>query len=799
MKYFDTLTKGAEEALINRGVDPDGLLYCLKCDMNGEGLYYDTYLTFDSKNLYIISGYDRLVSDKKKYRTVFDFKEYKEYSMEQLKELYVDRYRHTCRLMGKMKAEGEETSEKKETSEKNENLEKTQKSQGETNENAPKENNKEENVPEGEKVWLSRFSSGFSEKAEQFSRRYNMTVKGEEIDDTPLAENSPFCPKCGQRYPDPNRKYCPYCVKKSSIFKRLLGLFGEYKMRTAIIVLMMMLSAALAVLSPYFSTTFLYDEVLDKAGEFYGKIIYAVIAVAGVKLLSMALQTAYGIFFTKSLVKVMHNMRVKLYNSMQHLSLPFFTSKQTGSLMSRVDGDAEDVCEFFANVLPGGIVNIVKIVSMTVLMFTVSPFLAFCVLIMIGLVAFSEMLFIRGQRRLWRGLNLSMRTMNSNLNDSVNGHRVIKAFAREEQEMSRFGKSLTKVSSADLACSIRGAKFEIGQEIIFTIGGAVLTAFGYFLVITQKIGLGDLMLMTVYFGMLIDPMYFMIWAGDDLSRCVDAASRVFEVMDNTPTVKPPQNPAKVGAEGLKGDIRLQNVSFEYEAGVPVLKNLSMDIEAGKFYGIVGKTGAGKSTLINLISRLYDVSNGTITIDGVNIRDIAFEDLRRSIGIVSQETYIFMGTVADNIRYARPTATLDEVIEAAKSANAHDFILKLPDGYDTVIGSGGADLSGGERQRISIARALIQKPNILILDEATASMDTRTERKIQNAIENLKKGRTVIAIAHRLSTLRDADMLCVIENGEVKETGTHDELIHQKGKYFELYKLQAEALKTISVD
>ncbi len=233
--------------------------------------------------------------------------------------------------------------------------------------------------------------------------------------------------------------------------------------------------------------------------------------------------------------------------------------------------------------------------------------------------------------------------------------------------------------------------------------------------------------------------------------------------------------------------------------MPVLKDISMDIKAGQFYGIVGKTGAGKSTIINLISRLFDPTNGNIFIDGINVRDIAFADLRKSIGIVSQETYIFMGTVADNIRYARPDATMEEVVEAAKNANAHDFILKLPEGYDTTIGSGGADLSGGERQRISIARALIQKPNILILDEATASMDTRTERKIQNAIDNLKKGRTVIAIAHRLSTLREADTLCVIENGEVKERGTHDELIRLKGKYFELYRLQAEALKTISMD
>lgn len=204
-------------------------------------------------------------------------------------------------------------------------------------------------------------------------------------------------------------------------------------------------------------------------------------------------------------------------------------------------------------------------------------------------------------------------------------------------------------------------------------------------------------------------------------------------------------------------------------------------------------------MISLIARLYDTTSGEILIDGVPIRNIATEDLRKNIGVVSQETYLFSGTIADNIRYAKPDATLDEVIKAAKSANAHEFIIKLPGGYNTRIGAGASNLSGGEKQRISIARAIIQDPNILILDEATASMDTRTERKIQAAIDSLKEGRTIISIAHRLSTLRDADMLCVIENGELKEMGTHDSLIRQKGKYFELYKLQAEALKFIETD
>lgn len=755
MKYFDKLSPAVETAFADRAVDVGSLLYCVKADLDAEGCYYDVYITYNQSTLYLLSGYDRLHKRGRSFDAGFDFKDFAEYDIGAIEKLYVDRYQYASRLMAKM--------------------------------------------TDGTDLPLARFSAGFAEKFEQFCRRFDCLKKGETPDDSALEDKHLYCPKCGEKYPDPNRRYCPRCTKRSNVFKRLVGLFADYKWQMIVILAMLWLSVALSLVAPYFGTKLLYDEVLTEGGRLYGEILYVILCMASFTLVSVLFSIGSGIIISSVTPQVIHKLRVRIFASMQQLSLSFFTNKQTGSLMGRVDNDSFDVYCFIMYVAPQFLSNIVKIIGLVILMLGINPILSLCMFVVVLLVLIFEYLWFRGQKRMWRGRDIARRGVNAVLSDAVNGHRVVKAFAREGQEIERFGGKNDALYTAEYNRDRRSARFFPVQQGVYAVFNGLIYCLGVYFVLTGKLQFGGLTLLISYFGVVWGPMFFFMYMGNDWARCTDAAGRMFEILDSEPEVKEPKEPAVIPNGELKGNIEFKNVSFEYEAGRPILKNMSFKTEAGRFTGIVGKTGAGKSTIINLISRMYDVTGGEITIDGIPVKKIPFDVLRKNIGVVSQETYLFMGTVADNIRYARPDATMEEIIEAAKNAGAHDFIMKLPEGYDTVTGSGGISLSGGEKQRISIARALIQKPAILILDEATAAMDTATERKIQNAIDNLKKGRTIIAIAHRLSTLRDADLLCVIEHGEVKEQGTHDELIRAKGKYYELYKLQSQSLKAVGIE
>ncbi len=645
----------------------------------------------------------------------------------------------------------------------------------------------------GEKA-LCCFTNSHSRKFRLMAKLLDKVKKGEELVDEDFVDDRPlsYCPKCGMLYPDQARPVCPRCLDKRSIFLRVLSFVPRYKVQTTLIILFMLLSSALNLLSPYLGGQVLFDEVLAEGGKYYGRVFEIILVIILARLLSLLISITYARINAGMTAEVIYDLKTEIFSAMQRLSLSFYSRKQTGSLMTRVNSDAMHLQYFFHDGLPYFIVNCVNIIGIGTVMVIMNWKLALMVLIPAPLIV----LFLRKSwPKLYALFGRRYRkssSMNSLLNDTFKGFRVVKAFGKEMREIERFGRANEGVYSVDIGLgNMIHTMFPL-VSLGMTLGGIIVWAAGGTQVISGSLSFGTLMTFANYIGMIYGPLEFMTHIVDWWNSCMNSAQRIFEVLDAVPEVT--EKPDPVRLPDMKGEIELKNVTFSYEPNKPVLQDINIKIKAGEVIGLVGHSGAGKSTIANLITRLYDVQEGSISIDGINVKDLAIKDLRKQIGMVSQETYLFIGTIAENISYAKPDATMEEIISAAKAANAHEFIMKLPDGYDTRIGTGGRDLSGGERQRISIARAILHDPKILILDEATASVDTDTERQIQEALEKLVKGRTTISIAHRLSTLRNADRLYVLENGKIVEEGTHAELIRARGVYYKLYTKQSEALK-----
>ncbi len=492
--------------------------------------------------------------------------------------------------------------------------------------------------------------------------------------------------------------------------------------------------------------------------------------------------------------RVTLNMKLDIFTAMQKLSLSFFNNNQTGRLITRVNYDADRIRAFFIDGVPNLIINSLNIIGLTVICLILNWKMTVIVFLPVPIIVF---IFKFMLPKLWRMYSKSWRrssALNAVLGDSLNGIRVVKAFAKEAEESNRFYTYSEKQYKANLDVNkvsltifpLIGLLIGISSNIIWGVGG--------FSIMGGTMTYGDFNMFFGYIGMIFAPLSFFTQFLDQLTDTANCAQRMFEIIDTVPEVSEAHD--AVAIDRIKGDIEFKKVCFHYAANRPILKNVSFKIHSGDHIGLVGHTGSGKSTIANLINRLYDVISGSISIDGVNVRQIKSESLRKNIAIVSQEIFLFKGTIADNIRYARPDATMDEIIAAARVANAHDFILNLPDGYETVVGTGSRSLSGGEKQRISIARAVLLDPSVLILDEATAAMDTETERLIQDSLNALIQGKTTITIAHRLSTLKDCNYLFAIENGEIAEEGSHTELIAKKGLYYKLYTLQSEAMKKV---
>ncbi len=654
---------------------------------------------------------------------------------------------------------------------------------------------------DGEQTLIFNFTSAHKHGAAVFCRAVNDLKKNGEIK---LEEYSGedykkhVCPRCGKRYPEKELKICPNCMDSARLFKRLSTLFFRYKRSMFMVILAFGMIAALGVVTPYISNELLYDDVLNNVDSTAIDVLKIVLLIVAVRLLSLVINLISGAISSTVAANVSYDLKKMIFNTISDLSLGFFTNRQTGGLMTQVNNDSMTLYWFFCDGFPFLVLNMLQLVVIVCVMFSQNLVLALYTFITIPVFFLSFKVIYNNFGKLHAKYYSKGRSFNSLVSDVLNGMRVVKSFSREEEEMRRFDARSRASADTLLEMGTFGAKvfpylhylIRIGSYVVWGVGGwQVMNA-------TGDMSYGRLMAFIGYFSLIYGPIEQLADVSNWWSEASNAIQRLFEIRDAQPDVRESETP--IVPKECKGEVEFRDVAFSYVENRKVIDGVSFDIPAGTTLGIVGQTGAGKSTLANLLTRLYDVKEGAVLIDGVNIKDLPFSYLRENIAIVSQETYLFRGSILENIRYARPDATREEVIIAAKTASAHDFIVKYPDGYNTEIGFGKKELSGGEKQRISIARALLRDPKILILDEATAAMDTQTERNIQAALDRLTKNRTTVIIAHRLSTLRDADKLIAIENGRVAESGTANELLKEKGVYYKLYKLQAEALKTVGI-
>ncbi|WP_438432838.1 ABC transporter ATP-binding protein [Gorillibacterium sp. sgz500922] len=641
---------------------------------------------------------------------------------------------------------------------------------------------------------IAAFTNGQMAKAAKLESIFKKLKKNEEITakDMNEEEDNGSCPKCGMVYLEKDRPVCPKCMKKHAIFARLLSYATNYKGSIFFIVLFMLLNSATGLVIPYLQGTVLFDQALGKTGTFSGKILLVILLIVAFRTLSLLFGILFGLINAKLAANVAFDLKTTVFTAMQRLSLSFFHKKQTGQLMTRVNNDATELQFFFVDGIPYFIVNAMNIVGITaILLYLDWKLTLICFIPLPVTLVILRWIFPKLWRLSWRRHKRVAR-LNALISDTVSGTRVVKAFGKEKKEMERFQTANLTFSQAEQAFNKLGSTLFPVLNVLTQFGGLIIWAFGGWKVMNGDMTFGKIMTFINYMYILYGPIQFMNNIVGWWSYCMSAAQRIFEIQDAVPEVVEKEN--AVHREEMAGEIRVEGVTFGYEPNKPIIKEVHMLAKPGQMIGVVGHSGAGKSTLVNLISRLYDVTEGEIKIDGINVKDLSMHSLRKNIGIVSQEVYVFIGSIAENIAYADPDCTTEDIIHAAKIAKAHDFIEKLPDGYDTIVGTGGHNLSGGEKQRISIARAILHNPRILILDEATASLDTETELHIQEALESLIKGRTTIAIAHRLSTLRNADYLIVMEGGKVTEAGTHKELMGKDGIYKSLVKKHDEALK-----
>ena len=482
------------------------------------------------------------------------------------------------------------------------------------------------------------------------------------------------------------------------------------------------------------------------------------------------------------------DLRTKTYDKLEHMHLGYFHNKQTGDLMSRIVNDTRDFELLYAHMIPETITNLVTFTGVLIVLLTVNWKLALITCAPLPLIFASGIVFSKKVRPYFRISQKKMGDLNGKLQDNLSGIHEIQSFGREEYETEKVNEQNFEHIRAMLQALKISAVFHPSVEFISSLGTILVVGFGGVLAWREGLSVADIVAFLLYLGLFYAPITGLANLLESMQQSMAGAERVLDILDAPAEILDSPEAESLGR--LRGEIVFDHVSFSYDDNIPVLKDVSFVCNPGQMLALVGPTGVGKTTLTQLISRFYQPSSGKILIDGHDIRNVTLESLRKNISPVLQDTFLFNGTIAENIGYAVPDASMDEIVSAAKSANIHEDIMAMPDGYHTQVGERGLRLSGGQKQRVAIARAILRNSPVIILDEATASVDVETEQQIQKAIAGVAGNRTIIAIAHRLSTIRNADQILVIENGSITETGTHDELISLNGSYARMNRIQS---------